>query len=80
MTLVFEKNANFCRKLSKIAENCDHNIDPRPGAPGSSTYQIRVILEGEVEVGDPAAVTEDEDIALLLEPILRISYFNDLQA
>jgi hypothetical protein len=24
----FEKNANFCRKLSKIAENCDHNIDP----------------------------------------------------
>jgi hypothetical protein len=32
ITLVFEKNANFfaenCRKLSKIAENCDHNIDP----------------------------------------------------
>jgi hypothetical protein len=28
--LVFEKNANFFRrKLSKIAENCDHNIDPR---------------------------------------------------
>jgi hypothetical protein len=26
--LVFEKNAIFCRKLSKIAENCDHNIDP----------------------------------------------------
>jgi hypothetical protein len=25
------KNANFfCRKLGKIAENCDHNIDPRP--------------------------------------------------
>jgi hypothetical protein len=28
LTLVFEKNAIFCRKLSKIAENCDHNIDP----------------------------------------------------
>jgi hypothetical protein len=28
IVLVFEKNANFCRKLSKIAENCDHNIDP----------------------------------------------------
>jgi hypothetical protein len=29
ITLVFEKNANFfCRKLSKIVENCDHNIDP----------------------------------------------------
>jgi hypothetical protein len=28
ITLVSEKNANFfCRKLSKIAENCDHNID-----------------------------------------------------
>jgi hypothetical protein len=27
--LVFEKNANFFRrKLAKIAENCDHNIDP----------------------------------------------------
>jgi hypothetical protein len=27
--LFFEKNANFFRrKLSKIAENCDHNIGP----------------------------------------------------
>jgi hypothetical protein len=27
--LVFEKNANFFRrKLAKIAESCDHNIDP----------------------------------------------------
>jgi hypothetical protein len=25
ITLVFEKNANF---LAKIAEKCDHNIDP----------------------------------------------------
>jgi hypothetical protein len=30
ITLVFKKNANFFRrKLAKIAENCDHNIDPR---------------------------------------------------
>jgi hypothetical protein len=29
ITLVFEINANFFRrKLQKIAENCDHNIDP----------------------------------------------------
>jgi hypothetical protein len=29
ITLVFEKNANFfAKKLAKIAENCDHNIDP----------------------------------------------------
>jgi hypothetical protein len=28
-TLDFKKNANFFRrKLAKIAENCDHNIDP----------------------------------------------------
>jgi hypothetical protein len=27
--LVFKKSANvFARKLGKIAENCDHNIDP----------------------------------------------------
>jgi hypothetical protein len=28
ITFVFEKNANFFRKLSKIEENCDHNIGP----------------------------------------------------
>jgi hypothetical protein len=28
ITLVFEKNGNFFRrKLAKIAENCDHNVD-----------------------------------------------------
>jgi hypothetical protein len=27
-----EKRHFFRRKLSKIAENCDHNIDPWPGA------------------------------------------------
>jgi hypothetical protein len=29
ITLIFEKYANyFCRKLAKITEHCDHNIDP----------------------------------------------------
>jgi hypothetical protein len=28
ITLVFKKNTFFGRKLGKIAENCDHNIDP----------------------------------------------------
>jgi hypothetical protein len=29
-TLVFEKSGNFSPKIvKKIAENCDHNIDPR---------------------------------------------------
>jgi hypothetical protein len=29
ITLLFEKSAKFVRrKLSKIAENCDHNIGP----------------------------------------------------
>jgi hypothetical protein len=32
ITLVFEKNVNFFRQnLAKIAENCDHYIDPRWG-------------------------------------------------
>jgi hypothetical protein len=30
--IVFEKNANLLSKIVKIAENCDHNIDPRLGA------------------------------------------------
>jgi hypothetical protein len=50
ITLVYEKNANFfCRKLSKIAENCNYNIDPsgHPGCEGnwvqgSSTLQVSV--------------------------------------
>jgi hypothetical protein len=25
----WENRQFFCRKLAKIAENCDHNIDPR---------------------------------------------------
>jgi hypothetical protein len=29
VALVFEKDANiFAEKLAKIAENCDHNVDP----------------------------------------------------
>jgi hypothetical protein len=24
----WEKNANFLPKIGKIAENCDHNVDP----------------------------------------------------
>jgi hypothetical protein len=28
-TLVLRKTPIFCRKLAKIAENCEHNIDPR---------------------------------------------------
>jgi hypothetical protein len=33
ITLVFEQNAIFCRKLSKIAENSDHNIGPWSPCP-----------------------------------------------
>jgi hypothetical protein len=29
ITLVFEKTPFFRRKLAKISENCEHNIDPR---------------------------------------------------
>jgi hypothetical protein len=41
ITLVFEKNANFFRrKLSKIAENCDHNIDPWCALQNESVERI----------------------------------------
>jgi hypothetical protein len=34
ITLVFENNDNFfAEKLSKIAENCNHNINPRSNLP-----------------------------------------------
>jgi hypothetical protein len=34
ITVAFEKNAIFCRrKLAKIEENADHNIDPCSEAP-----------------------------------------------
>jgi hypothetical protein len=29
ITLIFKKNANFLAENHKIAENSDHNIDPR---------------------------------------------------
>jgi hypothetical protein len=42
ITLGFEKNAFFRRKLAKIAENCDHNFDPRP--PGLFELKKSFIL------------------------------------
>jgi hypothetical protein len=46
ITMVFEKNANFfCRKLAKIAENCDHNIDPWLfSGPSKETYLFILLL------------------------------------
>jgi hypothetical protein len=41
-TLVFEKNANF---LPKIAEICDHNIDPWP--PCSRLSKIVALSKNE---------------------------------
>jgi hypothetical protein len=43
ITLVFEKKRQFFhRQLSKIAENCDHNIDPRCAKP----ILCRLLLNG----------------------------------
>jgi hypothetical protein len=33
----------FCRKLSKIAENCDHNIDPCTHTRVEKLYQALVV-------------------------------------
>jgi hypothetical protein len=53
ITLVFKKNAIFCRKLSKIAENCYHNIDPLSQCPNSSVFCLPVQRGNLVRV--PAA-------------------------
>jgi hypothetical protein len=51
--LVFEKNANFFRrKFAKIAENCDHNIDP-----WSHRLQLKV-KEIESEIGRAETANE----------------------
>jgi hypothetical protein len=38
LTLVFEKNIFFRRKLAKIAESCDRNIDPRTQTISSPNF------------------------------------------
>jgi hypothetical protein len=39
------------------------------------TYQVSVVLEGKVKVGDPTSVTENEDISFLLESMLLNFFF-----
>jgi hypothetical protein len=46
ITLLFEKNTIFRKKLAKIAEICDHNIDP---CAGSSTSAFVVNFFFKVE-------------------------------
>jgi hypothetical protein len=46
ITLVIEKNGNFFRrKMSKIAENCDHNIDPRLAGIGNFYFNVELSAE-----------------------------------
>jgi hypothetical protein len=47
ITLVFEKNAYFlAESWQKIAENCDHNIDPR-----SQSFDLRICSHNASAVG-----------------------------
>jgi hypothetical protein len=39
------------------------------------TYQVSVVLEGKVKVGDPTSVTENENISFLLESMLLNFFF-----
>jgi hypothetical protein len=51
ITLVFKKNAIFCRKLAKIAENCDYNIDPlRADARGSNPPGLKDVRSRQNEM------------------------------
>jgi hypothetical protein len=46
ITLVFEKKRQFFRlKLAKIAENCDHNIDPSSVVFNSKGSSLEMKLE-----------------------------------
>jgi hypothetical protein len=51
--LILKKNANFFRrKLGIIAENCDHNIDPRrKGCSGNTRAQKRPFRIFKTEIG-----------------------------
>jgi hypothetical protein len=76
-----KKNAIFCRKLAKIAENCDHNIDPWPN---SHLNDVSVALGAAVDdvladegravgahlggVEAPAASTDKEPLVTQLDP------------
>jgi hypothetical protein len=55
VTLVFEKNAIFRRKLSKIAENCYHNIGPRfssrPAPPGRPRWSATPTDRTDTAIG-----------------------------
>jgi hypothetical protein len=50
ITLVFEKNAIFCRKLSKIAEKFDDNIDPRLTTKIQQRYPVQFKLDAEAYI------------------------------
>jgi hypothetical protein len=46
ITLVFKKNANFLPKMGTMAENCNHNIDPRAW-PLFAIYQVGEFFVGQ---------------------------------
>jgi hypothetical protein len=47
LKLFLEKNAIFRRKLASVAENCDHNIDPRLGefSPIGWLFSLVIFIE-----------------------------------
>jgi hypothetical protein len=60
--LVFEKGADFFRrKLAKIAENCDRNIDPRSRVFFFLFEGLIVILDAHSDMLTPGSVDTDSE-------------------
>jgi hypothetical protein len=51
ITLVFEKTPFFRRKLAKIAENCDHSIDPSASLHRLLAFLSLIFLRGDSNPG-----------------------------
>jgi hypothetical protein len=74
ITLDFEKSANFFRqKLAKIAENCDHNIDPwlssflRDFDPGVRFFAAAIDRRPDRETGHGSFLGHDGGTLAALE-------------
>jgi hypothetical protein len=79
----WEKRRFFRRKLAKIAENCDHNIDPRTPGDRKVFRAVPFVMAGQVGVahgfellrGDGHIAADDR----LRVPVVTdfLNYFNN---
>jgi hypothetical protein len=63
--IVFKKNAFLRRKLPKIAENCDHNIDPRSARVKTAAFRRGVKRLEKVEKSQRFLMTSFVQMSLI---------------